>query len=312
MFSLYAIQVLSTILTIALPSIGVSIGQGIISKSAFDTFNRQPHAINILSRLLYMTLALTETAAILSLVITLLLLFSEPAVPSLAYLGIVAAVALPGFIIGLVSAFPAREALEAGARQPFSTAKIFNLLLITMIVIQTPIIFGFIIAFFIRLNLMSALTTSETTKLIMSGIALGLGSLGPTIGLATFASAACQALGLNKTIYPKLLTFALTSQALIETPILFSFITALILAFMPPSDNPLMPVIYIAAGLVTGLSMVGTGIASGRTAASACKQIALQPEHYLTLSRASMLGQAFIDTSAVYGLIIALLLLFFV
>ena len=311
MLNLYNLQSISTALIIALPAIGVGIGQALISVAASDAFNRQPATINQLSRLYYMTLALSETAAIISLVITLLLLFSTPSAPSVAYLGIVAAIGLPGFIIGIASAFPAREALHAGARQPFFTAKIFNLLLITMIVIQTPIIFGFIIAFFIQLQLVYVTSVEEAIKLCMSGVAIGLGSIGPTIGLGIFARSACRAVGINRTIYPKLITFTFTSQALIETPILFTFIIALILALIPSVPaSPLDTVLIICSALVISLSMLGCGISSGQTAATAGEQIAHNPDHYLVLSRASMLGQAFIDTSAVYGLIGALLFIF--
>ena len=70
--------------------------------------------------------------------------------PALLNLGIAFAISLSGFVLGLVSALPAQQAVLAIARQPFFSQKIFRFMLITQSIIQTPIVFGFIIAMFIK------------------------------------------------------------------------------------------------------------------------------------------------------------------
>ena len=67
MLNLYNLQSISTALIIALPAIGVGIGQALISVAApSDAFNRQPATINQLSRLYYMTLVFLKRRTISS------------------------------------------------------------------------------------------------------------------------------------------------------------------------------------------------------------------------------------------------------
>ena len=67
----------------------------------------------------------------------------------------------------------------------------------------------------------------------------------------------------------------------------------------------------LAAGLCTGIGTFGPGISSGKTASAACHQIAVNPEHHGMLSKVSIFAQGLIDTSAIYALLISLLLIFF-
>lgn len=186
--------------------------------------------------------------------------------------------------------------------------------MISLSLLQTPIIFGLIISLFIQDQAASISTMRDALRLIASGLCIGLGSVGPAIGLALFAQKACQGLGVNRHAYGKLFSFTLLSQAIIETPIIFSLIISLALLFMVPAipeENLLSGITLFAAGLCTGLGTIGPGISSGRTAQAACEQIAINPELYGSLSRVSLFAQGLIDTSAIYAVLTSFLLLFF-
>src|SRR5207244_2831174 len=149
----------------------------------------------------------------------------------------------------------------------------------------------FIVSLFIRTQAHNALHMSDSLRLIASGLCVGLGSIGPAIGLSSFAKAAVNSLGKNTKSYDKLLSFTFISEALIETPIIFCLIIATILLFAiqpTPIDNHLDGIIFISAALCTGLGTLGAGISSGRTAAVACTQIGENPESYSILSRTSI------------------------
>ncbi len=164
---------------VALPALGVGIGQGIVNRAALEAINDQPAAEGSIRRLAIISMTLSETAALLGLVMGILILMNKELVEfsNYAYLGIVFTLAIPGFIVGLVSALPGRAALKATARQPLFANKIMQFLLLTQTIIQTPTIFGFIIALVIRGQADTAHTLSDGLRLLASGISFGIGSI---------------------------------------------------------------------------------------------------------------------------------------
>ena len=64
------------------------------------------------------------------------------------------------------------------------------------------------------------------------------------------------------------------------------------------------------AALAVSFGAIGPALAEGRAVAAAMDAIARQPESAGTLSRTLFVGLAMIETTAIYCLVIALLLLF--
>ncbi len=314
--SMDALHYLSIALTVMIPSIAVGIGEGIASIAAIQALNIQPSAKDEITNIAVIGMALIETAALLGMSMATILLFTPKAslslYSSIAELGIAAAVCLPGFFIGLVSALPTKAACFAAARQPFFAQKILRFMLITQSLIQTPIVFGFIVAMFINNQLSTITTITQALKFVAAGLSIGLGSIGPCIGMALFAQSACQGIGINRNAYSKLLSFAIVSEAIIETPIIFSLVIAMLLLVMPVEvcyDPFVASAAFISAALCIGFGTLGAGIGSGRIAASACNQIVANPSLHGTLSRLSMFGQGLIDTCAIYALLIAIMII---
>lgn len=299
---------------IGLPAIGVALGQGITSSSVMQAINRQPSMSNQSRRLFILGLVLAETAFILSLIGALFLLSVElTPLMVLPALGIACALGIPGFFVGLLSGAPLYRALESLSRQPFAERQITTLLLATLSIIQTPIIFGLLISFFIFRQMLFITSPVEAYKLLACGLTIGLGSIGPILGLGYFAQAVCTAIGWTRSAYNQLLSFTLMSQAMIETPVLFVLVISIILLAMPVSEYALWSTSYVflAAALAISCATFGPGISSGYTAGKASYEIALQPAWYTNLSSTSMMAQGFIDSCVIYGFIIALLMLVF-
>lgn len=307
-------------LTIASTSVSVGISEGFTSLSALSAMNRQPAARNSITKIAIIGMALIETVAIIGVIISAFLLIKSPSLDNDYYyaymseIGIAAAICISGFVIGLASMLPAQAACHAVARQPFFAQQILGLMLMTLILIQTPMISSFVVALFIQAQAANAHNIHDCMRLISSGLCVGLGSIGPAIGLSVFAKAAIDGIGTNKKAYNKLLTFTFISEAIIETPVIFCLIISLILLFMvkaPQEETSLDGIIFLAAALCTGLGTIGAGISSGKTAAAACTQIAKNPEHYGTLSRTSMMAQGFMETLIIYAVVLSLLLISF-
>jgi F-type H+-transporting ATPase subunit c len=66
----------------------------------------------------------------------------------------------------------------------------------------------------------------------------------------------------------------------------------------------------VAASFSVSFGAIGPALAEGRAVASAMDAIARQPEAAGTISRTLFVGLAMIETTAIYCLVVALLLLF--
>lgn len=299
-----------------LSAIGSGIGQGLIGKKALHAIHTQPEASSHISKVCIIGIALTETTAILGLVTSLILIINpslvDPFYGTICLFGIAIAVGLSGFIVGIFSSYPAQAACESIARQPFMHTKILNIMLITQTLIMTANIFGFLIALLIKNKMTSAVNLPIALQLFASGLSIGAGSIGPVIGLSLFAHAACSAIGYNKKSFSKILTFTFIAEAIIETPLIFSFIIALsILTTNIENSSIIKSISLLAAAICIALSTIAPGISSGKTGATACNQIAQNVHQYPALSKTTLLALAMIDTCAIYGLLTSMMLIFF-
>jgi F-type H+-transporting ATPase subunit c len=69
---------------------------------------------------------------------------------------------------------------------------------------------------------------------------------------------------------------------------------------------------YIGAGISMGFGAIGPGIGEGITASKACEAIGKNPKEAGLLTRTMLVGQAVAESTGIYSLVIALLLLFVV
>ena len=68
----------------------------------------------------------------------------------------------------------------------------------------------------------------------------------------------------------------------------------------------------LGAGLCMGLGAIGPGIGEGIVGGKACEAIARQPQLQGILTRTMLLADAISETTGIYSLVIALLLIFVV
>ena len=69
---------------------------------------------------------------------------------------------------------------------------------------------------------------------------------------------------------------------------------------------------FLGAGLAMGLGAIGPGIGEGFAAGKACEAIGRRPEEAGLLTRTMLVGQAVSESTGIYSLVVALLLLFVV
>lgn len=66
----------------------------------------------------------------------------------------------------------------------------------------------------------------------------------------------------------------------------------------------------IAAGLTIAIGSIGTALGQGRAVAQALQSIAQQPDEANTISRTLFVGLAMIESTAIYSLVISIILIF--
>jgi len=69
---------------------------------------------------------------------------------------------------------------------------------------------------------------------------------------------------------------------------------------------------FIGAGLAMGFGAIGPGVGEGYAAGKACEAIGRKPEEADLLTRTMLVGQAVSESTGIYSLVVALLLLFVV
>ena len=69
---------------------------------------------------------------------------------------------------------------------------------------------------------------------------------------------------------------------------------------------------FIGAGLAMVFGAIGPGVGEGFAAGKACEAIGRRPEEAGLLTRTMLVGQAVSESTGIYSLVIALLLLFVV
>lgn len=66
---------------------------------------------------------------------------------------------------------------------------------------------------------------------------------------------------------------------------------------------------YVAAGICMGVGTIGPSLGQGYIGGKACENLAKRPESAGIISRTMMIAMAFVESSAIYALVISLLLI---
>ncbi|MDY7035311.1 MAG: ATP synthase F0 subunit C [Thermodesulfobacteriota bacterium] len=69
---------------------------------------------------------------------------------------------------------------------------------------------------------------------------------------------------------------------------------------------------FLGAGIAMGLGAIGPGVGEGFVAGKACEAIGKKPDEAGLLTRTMLVGQAVSESTGIYSLVVALLLLFVV
>jgi ATP synthase F0 subunit c len=325
-------RVLGAGMAMGFGAIGAGVGEGYDAGEAVEKISRQPAVAGELTRTMLVGQAVAETSGIFALVISLMLMFSEPEEAGLevmgAYLGSGLAMGLGALGTGVGAGIAGGQAASSIGRNPGTRRSVMVTMLLGQGVATTPAVFALLIAMILlfaqQFGLFMGNSVEAACAALGAGLAMGLGALGPGLGTGQAAGGACDGAGRASSDSARrdVTVMMLLGQAVATTPAVFALLVAVILAFgeqilklgvdgASTVDSLPTAAAMLAAGIAMGAGSIGPGIGTGMAASSASRGTGLNPKTNTVLTRTMLIGGAVAQSTSVYSLVIALLLLFY-
>ena len=300
-------------------AIGAAIGEGYTAGLANRAISIKPESSGDIIKNMLIGQAMAESSAIFALVIAVLLLFmdfsSDSMLKAFALLGAGISMGLGAFGSAIGAGYPAAECCAGISRQPAVSGSLLTNMLIGSAVCQTPAIFAMVIALILMfIGFENAPLHPTWAALLGAGISTGAASIGSGIGGGMPAGESCAGIARNPESARQVTTTMLIGQAVAQTPCIFGLLISLILIFkIPSSSTSIIPTVaLLSAGISMGFGGIGPGIGNGFAAQGAVKWVARRVEETGLLTRIMLVGQAVSQSTAIYAMVVSLVLIFVV
>ncbi len=304
-------------LSIGLGAVGAAIGEGYTAAQANLAVSRNSELSGDIFKNMLVGQAVAESASIFALVISILLLFLDVSNATLlkgaALFGAGICMGFGAIGAGVGSGFPGGQACLGISRQPAVISQLTTNMLIGSAVCQTPAIFSMVVALMLMFMGFSDLPLNPTwAALIGAGLSTGLAAIGSGYGGGVAAGASCEGIARQPKSVGSVTTTMLVGQAVSQTPSIFGLLVSFILMFkaFPESSTVSSAMALLGAGLCMGFGGIGPGMGNGFAAEGAVKWVARNMKHAGELMRLMLVGQAVSQSTAIYAMVVSLVLIF--
>jgi F-type H+-transporting ATPase subunit c len=302
-----------------LGAMGSGIGSGMPAGETCLGVARRPEMANRLTTTMLVGSAVCQTPAIFSMVVALMLMFinfgEAPVLKAAALLGAGLCMGFGAIGSGVGSGYPAGQAAKGITRQPSALGPLTTNMLIGAAVCQTPAIFSMVVALMLMFINFGDLPLNPTWAAFLgAGLATGLAAIGSGYGGGMAAGASCEGIARHPQTVGSVTTVMLVGQAVAQTPAIFGLLISFVLMFkpFPEAANISTAMALLGAGLCIGFGGIGPGLGNGMTAENAVRWVARNVENTGLLMRIMLVGQAVSQSTAIYAMVIALVLIFVV
>lgn len=302
---------------IGLGAIGAALGEGYTAGLANNGLSLKPERSGDIMKNMLIGQAVAESAGIFALIIAILLIFLDTQTTSLinaaSLFGAGLCMGAGAIGSGIGSGFPGGEACLGMARQPSVSNRLTTNMLIGSAVCQTPAIFSMVVALMlIFMGFGDKPLTPTWAALIGAGISTGFAAIGSGLGGGLAAGACCEGIARNPETSGRLTTTMLVGQAVSQTPSIFGLLISFVLMFkaFPESATLSAAMALLGAGVCMGFGGLGPGLGNGFTAQGAVKWVSRNIEAAGDLMRTMLVGQAVSQSTAIYAMVISLVLIF--
>jgi ATP synthase F0 subunit c len=306
-------------IAMGLGAIGAAIGEGYTAAQANLAVSRNPKISGDLFKNMLVGQAVAESASIFALVIAILLLFMDTGsgelIKAAASLGAGICIGFGAIGSGVGSGFPGGQACLGISRQPAVTNRITTNMLIGSAVCQTPAIFSMVVALMlIFMDFSQAAFYPGWAALIGAGLSTGLAAIGSGYGGGMAAGACCEGIARQPDSVGNATTTMLVGQAVSQTPSIFGLLVSFILMFKSFPESPALSaaMALLGAGISMGFGGIGPGVGNGMAAEGAVRWVSRRADHAGELMRIMLVGQAVSQSTAIYAMVVSLVLIFVV
>jgi F-type H+-transporting ATPase subunit c len=300
-------------------AIGAALGEGYTAGLANEGLSQKPEQSGDILKNMLVGQAIAESAGIFALVIAILLLFLDTSLTSMlkasALVGAGLCMGLGAIGSGIGSGFPAGHCCLGLARQPAIASRLTTNMLIGSAVCQTPAIFSMVVALMLMFMDFGNMSLYPAwAALLGAGLSTGLAAIGSGAGGGLAAGASCEGIARNPETLGQVTTTMLVGQAISQTPSIFGLLVSFILMFkaFPESTSLAAAMALLGAGVCMGFGGIGPGIGNGLTAEGAVKWVSRNIEAAGALTRTMLVGQAVSQSTAIYAMVVSLVLIFVV
>jgi len=229
------------------------------------------------------------------------------------FLGAGLALGLGGVGAAIGMGYTAGRANEAMMRQPENKGELLRTMLIGQAIGGDASIFALVVGIFILFvpaGFPDPVGINFVAAMVGAGLAIGFGALGSGLGCGWPAGHAVAGAARNPRRVTPLTQAMIIGQAVAQSPSIFGLVVALIIVIQRQAGSDWITTgVCIGAGLAMGLSALGSGIGSGKTAGGAMDGIGRWPKSYGLTLRTMLIGQAVCETPAIFGMLLAFIML---
>ncbi|MDP8247033.1 MAG: ATP synthase F0 subunit C [Candidatus Tritonobacter lacicola] len=144
-----------------------------------------------------------------------------------------------------------------------------------------------------------------------AALCMGLGAIGSAVGIGYAGSMAVRGIMRQPKAQADIMKTMFIGMAIAESPCIFALLIALMILFVRGGEVTVLHAFaMIGAGVCMGVGAMGPGIGEGFAAGKACEGVSRNPTASGVLVRTMLIGQAISESTAIYSLVVALLMLF--
>lgn len=195
--------------------------------------------------------------------------------------------------------------------RPKLAGDILKTMLVGQAVAETSGIFGLVIAVVLLFTSGEGQPTLAGWAYLAAGLSMGLAGVGSGVGSGFPAGGACRGIGRQPTASGPITTIMLVGASVSQSPTIYGFLVSLLLLFKQMPEVTTFPALcaLLGSGLAMGFGAVGPGIGLGIAAENAVDGVARNPENVELMTRTMLIGQAVTESTSIYSLVVALLLI---
>lgn len=220
-------------------------------------------------------------------------------------------VILGGLGGGLGQGIAASHAIESMLRQPMGNDQGFRAMIIGLALIESGCIVALVITLIMLIGAPKEISMAMAIAEIGMSLAVGIAAVAISMASSFVVRAATLSISRQPLFANKIFTLMLLTQSIIEAPVIFAFIVALMIKVkIDPTMSLAQGLQSLSAGLAVAFGCIGPSIGQAIFASSANKSLGVNKDAYSKIFPFSLVCEAIIETPMIFCLLFSFLIMY--